>query len=105
MSRSKEARPDEVLLGELRALRKENKALKKRLRQLEKSEHIVKELKLDLESSQEVERDKVLRDESPKLEICDSCYRRGLETVILINRKFKSCNICGWRSRAVIVND
>ena len=103
MSRSKEARPDEVLLGELRALRKENKALKKRLRQLEKSEHIVKELKLDLESSQEVERDKVLRDESPKLEICPECYKGKLITFNIINRVWSECDLCNYRTKTKII--
>lgn len=100
--KQKHSKPDEFLLEQVRALKKENTKLKKRLRQLEKNSHIVKELKLDLEADQEVMRDEVLHNTEPQLSICDSCFRRGLEEIKVINRVFKQCNICGWRSKAVI---
>lgn len=105
MARSKHAKPEEFYNEQITKLKSENKSLRKRLRQLEKNKHVYKELKLDEEADQEVERDEVLRNTEPRLEICDNCFRRGLEEIKIVNRKFKSCTLCNWRSKAVIEND
>ena len=103
MPKKRESRELEWYQGEIRRLESSNKALRKRLRQLEKSKHVYKELKLDEEANQEVERDEALKSKEPRLEICDNCFRRGLEEIRIVNRKFKSCTLCNWRSKAVVV--
>lgn len=93
---------DEQLLGEIRGLRKENKALRKRLKQLEKNQHIYNEFKLDLEEAEILVREPIKED---KHKDCPDCGRRKVEVVSILNREWDSCTLCGWRSVARIIDE
>lgn len=104
MAKPKESKEQELFLGEIRRLKSENKSLRKRLRQLEKNAHIVKELKLNQEADEEAERDKFLVNETPQLEICPNCARRGISDLIIYDRLFKVCCHCKHRSKAIKIS-
>ena len=103
MAKVKESKDAEFYLGEVRRLKSENKSLRKRLKQLEKNAHVYKDLKLDKEADEEIERDKFLVNDTPQLEICENCARRGISDLIIYDRLFKVCEFCKFRSKAIII--
>lgn len=84
--KQKNHREDEHLLGQIRALKSENRNLKKRLRYLEKYHND------DAPEKEERTREKVNN--------CKECGRGELKDVILVGRKFQTCDTCNWRSKA-----
>lgn len=103
MAKVKESKEVEFYLGEVRRLKSENRSLRKRLKQLEKNVHVYKELKLDKEADEEIERDKHLVNDTPQLEVCPNCSRRGIEDIIIYDRLFKTCIHCKYRSKSIII--
>lgn len=92
--KSKHSRPEEFVLEQLRALRADNKALRKRLRQLEKNKNVYENLKLDREADEEIERDRTVKDAKPIYGLCEHCQRNGTEEVELVGRIFNKCIHC-----------
>ena len=91
MARSKNHKEDEDLKGELRAVIKENKALRKRLRSLEKSKHIWQQYNLTAdEMHNTVEK---MKDEVK----CQSCGVGVLLVTDLGIRTLHTCSTCLYR--------
>lgn len=91
MARSKHAKPDEHLLGEVRSLKKLVKSLRQRIRQLEKTEHNYEENK-----------DVVEQEEQPviqKLQTCEDCGKGKYIEFEIMNKIIGTCNNCGHRTR------
>lgn len=94
MARSKHAKPDEELLGELRQLRKLVKSLRQRVRQLEKKEHV-----FDDEQASKGE------EPLPELPVgnqpilCTSCYKGTYVEFAILDKVIGTCTTCGDRKR------
>lgn len=90
VAKSKSAKEDEDLRGNLRSLIKENRALRKRLRQLEKSRHIWTQYNLD--SDENVLPPNVVEEIS-----CPTCPHGTLLLIDLGIRNLWSCSSCTYR--------
>ena len=97
MAKPKHSKEQEFQLGELRKLRAENKALKRKLRHLEKRKHYLEEKETDSEEEFENEVE-------VQMERCSECSKGYLTEINIVDRIFKKCETCGWRSKARKVN-
>jgi len=92
MAKSKESREEEFYRGQIRQLKAENKSLKRRIKELEKRKHLYNERDLDEVSEFQ---------EELKLESCPDCTRGTLREVLILDRMFKVCDVCKYRTKAV----
>lgn len=92
MARSKHAKPDEELLGELRGLRKLVKSLRQRIKQLEKKEHV-----FDQEMSVAGEPEELPVGKQKLL--CLDCGKGTYDEYELMDKIYGTCNVCGYRKR------
>lgn len=92
MARSKSHKDDENLRGEIRELKAQNKALKKRLRQLEKNKHIWEEYLVEEEDRSERKQN--------KQDMCPECGDGTLVYVDLGIKHLFSCSVCTYRTKA-----
>ncbi len=84
--RSKEGRPEEFYKAQIRSLKKEVKSLRHQIKHLSRTEP---------RSPKEPDEDEI------KLEGCDACGKGFLSVLSMVGRTFKTCNLCGWRSKAL----
>lgn len=86
----KNHKPDEMLLGENRLQRKQIKKLQQEIRRLQK------ELSYkQYDTVKEAKRPVKIYD------LCTACGKGELTELILANRKFEICELCGYRSLAI----
>lgn len=101
MAKSRSAKPGEELLGELRALRKENKSLKQRLKRLEKREHLVEDAlpPQDEEISRDTE--DTMHYSAPRRIKCQEsdCGKGIYQEFELMNKIYGTCTVCNHRKR------
>lgn len=88
MARSKEGKKDEFYLSQIRALKSENRNLKKKLKQLEKREHFYEDDYLPMG-----------KENITYEPVCSECNKGRLETVTILDRVFEKCNICDYRTK------
>lgn len=96
MAKSKSHKRDEDLEGEVRRLKAEVRRLQKQLNYHKKREHLRDEITEDL--IEVIEEDKRVR-------MCKECARGELYDIIIANRQITRCNMCGFRSLAVKLED
>jgi hypothetical protein len=84
--RSKEGKPEEFYRGQIRSLKKEIKNLRHQIKHLERTEP---------RSPREPDEDDI------RLEECTQCGKGFLSVLNMVGRTFKTCNLCGWRSKAL----
>ena len=94
MPKNRERNEAEYFKGIIRSLKSEVRNLRKRLRELEKTEAqyidaVNGMYEGDIEPTIE-----------PKQETCPDCSKGSLQEVIVLNRAFKRCSVCNWRSKA-----
>lgn len=94
MARSKEGKPREYHLGELRKLKAENRALKKRLKQLEKHQH---QYETHTDPDPEVSTETELTTNTHKS--CPDCGKSKLIEFSILDKVFLICNLCGHREK------
>lgn len=92
MAKSREGRPIEFYLSQIRELEAENKSLRRRLKNLEKKEHIFDDNK-DNEEPTELP----IGEQNNKQLRCTSCGKGSLEIFEVMGRVFSTCPICGNR--------
>lgn len=92
MARSKHAKPDEELLGQIRSLNKLVKSLRQRIKQLEKKEHIFDQ---EMSVAGETEELPVGKQQI----FCHSCGKGTMDLYEILNKVIGTCNICGERKR------
>lgn len=92
MARSKESKPEEFFLGQIRELKAENKALRRRIRQLEKREHQYEETDEEIPNLP-------VGEQNNKQLYCASCGKGKLEILEVLGRVFSTCSICGDRKK------
>ena len=97
MSKSKESKPSEFYLGEIRRLKAENRNLKKRIRQLEKSEIMHDSFTGD-EDDDNIQVLPIGNSNNRLPEICPDCSKGYLIEKNLIGRIYDECSTCGYRS-------
>lgn len=76
---------------EVRELKALNRSLMKQLKKLNRGYYKIRE---DLDDEDEIEVEKYT------LPICEECGRGELIEITVLNRKFKRCTTCDYRSRA-----
>lgn len=86
--KSKEGRPTEFYKSIIRSLKKEVKQLRQRIREVEGYHPQV---------------DNEPEPEPVKFELCQNCGKGHLMEVVVVGRMLKSCQLCGWRSKAIKV--
>lgn len=90
MAKSKNHKEDETLLGELRQLRAENKALKRRLKQVEKRQHT-------FDKADDIEDFSDRKSSLPIAATCTDCGKGFITEVDLGARILYKCGVCQWR--------
>ncbi len=93
MARSKHAKPDEELLGEVRSLRKLVKSLRQRIKQLEKNEQKFEESVEDENTTIELPVGK------QNLIYCEDCAKGTYVEIEIMNKTYGTCNVCGYHKR------
>ena len=91
MPKNLESKPEEYFKAIIRHLKKENQALRRRVRELENRLAIVPEEDLD---TSEVDYD-------IKGETCPECHKGIIIEITLVGRKFKKCDQCTYRTKAI----
>jgi hypothetical protein len=90
MSKSKNSKPDEHLLGTIRAQKKQIKRYQAEIKRLEKL--------LGFRQNKTEKEDKPLELLIPD---CPECKFGYLKEIIVVGRKIKSCGNCDYRTKAV----
>ena len=91
MPKNREAKPDEWYKSQIRHLKKENAQLRKKLAQLEDN---LTESAIDDFPKETVDYD-------TKCEPCNECGKGILIEITVVGRKFKRCDQCSFRTKAV----
>lgn len=86
-------------LTEVQSLKKENKRLKEEIRSIQRRNKQLERIEHIIEIDDEVE------DYITTKSICPACNKGNYEVTELVGRKFSCCDQCGFRSKAVKVND
>lgn len=92
MARSKHAKPDEELLGEIRSLNKLVKSLRQRIKQLEKQEHIFEQ---ELSTAGEPEELPIGKQQV----LCEDCSKGYYLELDLNGKIYGTCQTCGYHKR------
>lgn len=90
--RAKSHKKDEDLRGELREIKKENSALRKRLKQLEKNRLVWEQYNLD--ADEESEQESTIKNKEVS---CPSCQHGTLLSIDLGIRWLYTCSTCTFR--------
>lgn len=85
---------------EVQSLRKENKRLKEEVRSL--TRHIKQ---LERFNIQYIEEEEVIVPTTKWYSKCPSCNIGNYESIELVGRRFSCCDSCGFRSKAVKVQE
>lgn len=93
MSRSKTHKEVEHYLGTIKELRSTVRKLQRELRYYQKREHIAEDAISGVLDTTEAKEE--------KKEQCGDCSKGELTFVIIANRGFKRCELCGFRSKAI----
>ncbi len=93
MAKSKEGRPSEHYLAEIRKLRSENRNLKKRLKRLERKEHI-----FDEQDEEDLIQELPIGESQRPLG-CMECGKGEIKTFELMGKVYGTCTVCGDRKR------
>lgn len=94
MAKSKEGRPSEHYLAEIRKLRSENRNLKKRLKRLERKEHI-----FDEQDEEDTELQELPIGEAQQTLGCVECGKGQITTFEIMGKVYGTCSVCGDRKR------
>lgn len=74
---------------EVQQLKSTNRVLRKRIRNLQKTY---------VKHEEEDEKNETLQED-----ICQECGKGEIQEIEIVNRRFKTCAICGFRSKAIKV--
>lgn len=88
-AKQKTHKESEFQLQQIRHYKKEIKRANQKIKQLEK------ELGYSQNKTEKKEKEEEL------LPNCESCGKGFLKEIIVVNRKFNVCSLCGYRSKAI----
>lgn len=87
--------------SELERLEKQNRELKQEVRSLQKQlKKLNKGYRSYLTKEEKIETD---APEPPKIERCAECGKGEVTTRTVINRTWKECNVCDWKTKTKII--